>query len=123
MQENVRRIINLAQSLRLHEARENHAIVDLEFARQFLDLVQHRSFAGNRQRCAWIVRQKSGECMKGRRQTFLFNQAAGLDETPFAIGGKLAFAEWKFIKGNAVGDEGELVYVASDVDHSSEPRR
>src|SRR5438105_13606173 len=119
MQENVRRIINLAQSLRRHEARENHAIIDLAVARQLLELAQHRSFAGNRQRCARIVRQKSGECMKGGRQTFLFNQAAGLYETPFAIGGKLAFAEWKFVKRNAGADDIDLVFVASELDHSA----
>src|SRR5438270_547941 len=50
MQKNVRRIIDLPQFLGRDETRKNDLIVDLEFARQFLEITRHWPFTGNRQR-------------------------------------------------------------------------
>ena len=47
--------------------------------------------------------------MQRGRQTFLFDQATCLDESPFAIRWKLALAKWKFSQGNTGANDIDLV--------------
>src|SRR5438270_351530 len=89
MQKNVRSVIDLAQFLRRNEARQHDAISDLQFAGQLLKLIEHRTFAGNRQRRARIMRQKSGESVQRCRDSFFLDEPTRLEKMPLAIFQKL----------------------------------
>src|SRR6184192_4396403 len=123
MQKNMRGIIDLAQFLGRDETRKNHAIIDLEYARQFLEIARHWPLTGNRQRRVWVMRQKSRERVQRRGQTFFLDQSTGLKETPFAAGGKFAFTKGKFLQRDARAHDVDLAWVAAELDHGALQRR
>ena len=73
VQKNMRRIIDVAQFLRQQKARKRHPIMDLKFARQFLELLSHRTFSGNRQCRSRIMTEEMSERVQCCRQTFLLD--------------------------------------------------
>src|SRR2546430_15480637 len=117
MQKNVRTVIDLAQFLRRNEAGQHDAIADLQFAGQLLKLVQHRAFAGNRQRRARVMRQKSGESVQRFRDSFFLDEPTRLEKLPLAIFRKLALPKWKFGQRNTGADDVDLTFVAAKLDY------
>src|SRR5438128_12286528 len=115
MQENVRRVVNFTQLFRRQEARPRDVIIDLESARQFLTLTQHRSFACDGERCPRITLKKVGKGVEGCGQAFLLDEPARLQKTPLAILGKAAFAERKFSQGNTCAHDVDLRFVTAQL--------
>src|SRR5207244_8376439 len=122
VQENVRAVIDLAQSLLRNEAGERHALRDLQFARQRLEFTEQRPFACNRQRCVWVLTNEDFESAKGYRQTFFLDQSPSLHESPFAVFRDSTVAKCKFLQRNSGALDLNLLRVAAEIDDSTPER-
>src|SRR5712692_5644468 len=94
VQENMRRIKNLAQFFLRNKSGKRNAIVDLEVAHQFLKFCEQRSAPGDCQSRSRIARRETGKGPQASRQTLFFDQTAGLYESPFTVLREIAFAKW-----------------------------
>src|SRR5438132_7686472 len=63
-----------------------------------------------------------GEGVQCRSQPFLFDQAGGLYESPFAVGWKLTLPEWKFFEWNSRPHDVDLVFSAAKIDYRTPQR-
>src|SRR5438093_8556855 len=78
-----------------------------------MKFVEQCSFAGNCQRRIRISIEENCESAKGNWQTFLFDQPAGLHQSPFIVLRKASFAERKFLQWNPSPLECDLRFVAT----------
>src|SRR6266699_236596 len=119
MQENVRRIIDIAQLLLRNKTGKRNALVNLKLAGQILELGQQRTFSSNRQRRIRILPEKIREGAERDRQTFLLDQPASLRKSPFALataGREAPFAKRKFLQRNSGSLDFDLFWVAAKID-------
>jgi hypothetical protein len=118
MQENVRRIIKIAQLLLRDETGERNAIIDLQFARQLLKMAEQWPFSGDRQRCVRISLQKTCKSSERNGKTLFLDQTASLHKSPFAppiAGREIAFAKREFVKRNPGSLDLDFLFVATQI--------
>src|SRR4029453_4884392 len=116
--ENVRHMVKVAQLLLRNETGERNAIIDLQFACQFLKIAEQRTFSGDRQRCVWRSLPKACESSGRNGQTLLLDQTASLHESPFApaiAGREIAFTKRKFIKRNPGSLDFDFFFVTTKI--------
>ena len=69
-----------------------------------------------------MLTQENCKGAKGNRQTFLLDQAAGLQESPFPVLWKAPFAERKFLQRNPSSLDVDLVWVATKIGDGASQR-
>ena len=118
----MRGIKNLAQLLLRNKTDKRDVIVDVKLARQRLQFVKQRAFAGDSEIGLRIVLQENRKRTERDRQTFLFNQTACLHELPLPVLREAAFAKRKFLKRYARALDVDFFFVAAKIDNCAAQR-
>src|SRR2546423_1118194 len=97
VQKNMRLIKEFAQLGLGNETGKENFIGDAEFGGELAELIPERAFTGDGERRSRIARREFRERPQAHAQSFLFNEPAGLDEFPGAIGWPRARAKRNFV--------------------------